>query len=56
MRADMDVGAMSQQTLQELRHEFGLDKPLPLQYLSWMAGIFRGDFGTSVSIVKKWRL
>ena len=45
---DMDVGAMSQQKLQELRHEFGLDKPLPLQYLSWMAGIFRGDFGTSV--------
>jgi peptide/nickel transport system permease protein len=44
----MDVGAMSQQTLQDLRHEFGLDKPLPFQYLSWMAGIFRGDFGTSV--------
>jgi peptide/nickel transport system permease protein len=44
----MDVGAMTQQTLQDLRHEFGLDKPLPLQYLSWMTGIFRGDFGTSV--------
>ena len=45
---DMDVGAMTEQKLQELRHEFGLDKSLPLQYLSWMAGIFRGDFGTSV--------
>ena len=45
---DMDVGAMSEQRLQELRHEFGLDKPLPLQYVSWMAGIFSGNFGTSV--------
>jgi peptide/nickel transport system permease protein len=45
---DMDVGTMSEQRLQELRHEFGLDKPLPLQYVSWMAGIFRGNFGTSV--------
>ena len=45
---DMDVGAMTEQRLQELRHEFGLDKPLPLQYVSWMAGIFRGNFGTSV--------
>ena len=45
---DMDVGAMGEQRLQELRHEFGLDKPLPLQYVSWMAGIFRGNFGTSV--------
>ena len=45
---EMDIGAMTEQMLQELRHEFGLDKPLPLQYLSWMSGIFHGDFGTSV--------
>jgi peptide/nickel transport system permease protein len=45
---ELDVGSMTEQRLQELRQEFGLDKPLPLQYVSWMAGIFRGDFGTSV--------
>jgi peptide/nickel transport system permease protein len=44
---NMDVGDKSQQILQELRHELGLDKPLLLQYVSWMAGIFHGDFGTS---------
>jgi peptide/nickel transport system permease protein len=44
---NMDVGDKSQQILQDLRHELGLDKPLLLQYVSWMAGIFHGDFGTS---------
>jgi peptide/nickel transport system permease protein len=33
---------------QQLRVEFGLDKPLPLQYLSWVDGLFHGDFGTSL--------
>jgi peptide/nickel transport system permease protein len=45
---EMSIGSMTEQALQDLRHEFGLDKPLPLQYLSWIGGIFRGDFGTSV--------
>ena len=26
-----------------LRHEFGLDQPLMMQYVNWMAGLFRGD-------------
>ena len=45
---NMDMSTMTQQMLQDLRHEFGLDKPLVLQYVSWMAGIFRGNFGTSI--------
>ncbi|HSW59097.1 MAG TPA: ABC transporter permease [Dehalococcoidales bacterium] len=31
-----------------LRAEFGLDKPLPLQYIEWMSNLFRGDFGISI--------
>jgi peptide/nickel transport system permease protein len=31
-----------------LRQEFGLDKPMPVQYLNWMFGIIRGDFGVSL--------
>ncbi len=31
-----------------LRQEFGLDQPLPLQYLNYMAGLFRGDWGQSL--------
>jgi peptide/nickel transport system permease protein len=31
-----------------LRAELGLDQPLLRRYLEWMAGILRGDFGTSL--------
>jgi peptide/nickel transport system permease protein len=31
-----------------LRHENGLDRPLAVQYFSWVGGIFRGDLGTSI--------
>lgn len=30
-----------------LRHEFGLDRPLLTQYLSWAGGLVRGDLGLS---------
>jgi len=43
--APMDL---TEETLAALRHEFGLDKPLILQYTSWLGGILRGDFGTSI--------
>jgi peptide/nickel transport system permease protein len=29
------------------RHEFGLDRPLPARYASWLASVARGDLGTS---------
>lgn len=32
----------------ELRARLGLDQPFYMQYLDWIGGIFRGDFGTSV--------
>ncbi|GLY64157.1 ABC transporter permease [Amycolatopsis taiwanensis] len=33
--------------LAETRHAFGLDRPLPTQYLSWLGGVLHGDFGQS---------
>jgi peptide/nickel transport system permease protein len=30
-----------------LRELYGLDQPLPIQYLQWVGGFFRGDFGYS---------
>ncbi len=30
-----------------LRHNFGLDQPIPAQYLTWVSKIASGDFGTS---------
>jgi peptide/nickel transport system permease protein len=35
-------------TLQALRHDLGLDRPVHVQYLDWIGGIvLRGDFGNS---------
>ena len=31
-----------------IRQEFGLDKPLPFQYILYMKGLLRGDFGKSI--------
>jgi peptide/nickel transport system permease protein len=38
---------LSDEELQAARASLGLDKPLPEQYLSWMADIARGDLGHS---------
>jgi len=39
---------MSPEALQQLRHEYGLDKPLVTQYVNWLGGIFHGDLGDSI--------
>lgn len=31
-----------------LRREFGLDQPIPIQYLSYIGGLFQGDWGKSL--------
>jgi peptide/nickel transport system permease protein len=40
---------VSQETVDQMRANFGLDKPLHVQYLRWLANIVRGDFGYSFS-------
>ena len=35
--------------VQKLAEEFGMNKPLPEQYLSYMAGLFQGNWGYSIS-------
>ncbi len=39
---------LSIEDIEALRHNFGLDKPLPEQYLDWLTRIARGDFGQSI--------
>lgn len=34
-------------TIETVRHNLGMDKPLPQQYIEWIAGVFTGDLGTS---------
>ena len=42
-----DDAAYTEQELQELRVQLGTDRPIVIQYLDWMSGLLRGDFGTS---------
>ena len=39
---------MSFDQLEQLRVQYGLDKPLIVQYFNWALGIFKGDFGESI--------
>jgi peptide/nickel transport system permease protein len=48
----LSAGQMQEITEEELafvRHEYGLDKPLPVQYLNWVKSVFIGDFGKSLT-------
>ena len=37
------------EVIAEWRKEFGLDRPYPIQYLSWLGTAIRGDFGASLN-------
>jgi len=41
------AGNLSAQDIAQLRSAYGLDQPLPIQYLSWLAHVLQGDFGRS---------
>ncbi len=38
----------SPEQYQQLRHELGIDQPLPVQYWRWLQGLLRGDLGTDM--------
>jgi peptide/nickel transport system permease protein len=35
------------EVISQLRHEYGLDKPLPVQYIRWLSDILHGNLGKS---------
>src|SRR5574342_110988 len=37
----------TQEDVKIIRSSLGLDRPLPVQYLSWLGNVFRGDLGRS---------
>jgi peptide/nickel transport system permease protein len=39
---------LTEQQIANLRHQFGLDKPMIIQYTNWLYGTLRGDFGQSI--------
>lgn len=40
-------GKFNERTYQEVRQQLKLDKPIPVQYVDWLAAALRGDFGKS---------
>ena len=46
-------GTITQEQLETLRHEYGLDKPILVQYANWAYGILRGNLGTSIHYHEK---
>lgn len=43
-------GAASDEALARVRADLGLDRPVHIQYLSWLGGVLRGDFGRSMAL------
>jgi peptide/nickel transport system permease protein len=48
LRFMIDGGQVSPEAVAAERARLGLDKPMWLQFVDWMTGIFVGDFGTSM--------
>lgn len=48
-----DISAMPPEVVEQMRHQFGLDKPIMVQYVNWVGNIFQGDFGTSIYYKEK---
>jgi peptide/nickel transport system permease protein len=47
--AQLILGADSPgDSLRELQHELGTDRPLPVQYVSWLGSVLRGELGVSL--------
>ena len=40
--------AMPPEMIEQLRVQYGLDKPIMVQYANWIVNIFRGDLGESI--------
>lgn len=40
-------GSITQEMYDNMRHQLGLDRPLPAQFASFLGGVLQGDLGTS---------
>ncbi|MCX7911781.1 MAG: ABC transporter permease [Dehalococcoidales bacterium] len=44
-----NIEQMSQERIEQLRHEYGLDRHPVVQYFDWIGGVLRGDLGRSIT-------
>jgi peptide/nickel transport system permease protein len=43
-----ELNQMTPESIHDIRVKYGLDKPLPQQYIDWVYGLVHGDFGNSI--------
>ncbi|ULH17542.1 ABC transporter permease (plasmid) [Deinococcus sp. KNUC1210] len=43
-----DNPSVTTEALEQMKRAFGLDKPLPVQYVSWVSAFFQGEWGFSI--------
>ncbi len=43
-----DVEEITQEQVDQIRRELGLDRPIIVQYFDWLGGVTTGDFGKSI--------
>lgn len=48
MAQSQEMGTMSLEQIEALRAEYGLDKPIMVQYVNWVKDLMRGDLGLSI--------
>ena len=46
--AEKELEGISAADIDALRHKYGLDKPLAIQYFDWIGGVLTGDLGESI--------
>jgi peptide/nickel transport system permease protein len=44
-----ELNYVTVEQIEALRHEYGMDRPIIVQYFDWVGGILHGDFGQSLS-------
>jgi peptide/nickel transport system permease protein len=49
MGQNASIEQMTEERLDQLRHEYGLDKPPVMQYFDWIGGVLHGDLGRSIT-------
>jgi peptide/nickel transport system permease protein len=47
--SENDINNLTEQQMADMRHEFGLDKPVIVQYFDWIGGVVRGNLGSSLA-------
>ena len=49
LMSEGELSNATEEEIEEVRREYGLDKPMIVQYVDWITSIVQGDFGVKVS-------